>query len=444
MKRKSLIVILAVATVVLSLCGCQKKEKSIDKETGTEIASTLDPEYTLPAPNTKHEEETENIVEEVEHIPDNFLLGCDVSTLLVQEKSGVVYYDKSGNKDDLMHILAENSVNLARIRVWNDPYDGYGNGYGGGNCDIKTAIEIGKRATENNMGVLIDFHYSDFWADPSKQMCPKAWILMDVDDKAEALYQYTLSGLGEILDEGVNVTMVQLGNETTTGMSGETDWKNITTLMKAGSKAVRELSQKYGKEIKIAIQFTNPEKKKYDWFAKTLEDNQVDYDVFASSYYPFWHGTLDNLQSELANIIHKYHKEVFVAEISYAYTYEDGDDAKNSIYEGAWGEFNYEVSEDGQIEAIRDCALTVASLGEAGLGICYWEPAWIPVPVKDGERRIDIWEKYGSGWASSYAGEYDPNDAGKNYGGSGWDNQALFDYSGHPLKSLDMFNLLRK
>lgn len=370
----------------------------------------------------------------------NFICGCDISSLIAEENSGVVYYNNDGEQEDLCKILADNGVNLIRLRVWNDPYDKDGNGYGGGNCDTEKAIEIGKRATNNGMSVMIDYHYSDFWADPSKQMCPKAWEGMTVSEKSEALYQYTIESLGKILDTGVDVSMVQIGNETTTGLAGEYDWKNITELMKAGSRAVRELSEKYEKKIKVVIQFTNPESSKsYDKYASTLKENEVDYDVFASSYYPFWHGGLKNLKKVLSNVVENYGKEVMIAEISYTYTKEDGDGYQNTIT----GSSKYETSEAGQISALTDCADVIKSLGESGLGICYWEPAWIPVPEKDGESRSDLWEKSGSGWASSFAAEYDPDDAGIYYGGSSWDNQALFDFEGHPLASLDVFNQIR-
>ncbi len=382
-------------------------------------------------------------IEPVEGLSDDFIFGCDMSMLIAQENSGVVYYNEWGEEQDVLTTLANNGVNMIRVRVWNDPYDENGNGYGGGNCDVDNAIAIGKRATANDMGLFVDFHYSDFWADPSKQMCPKAWVDMTVDEKADALYDYTKDSLKKILDEGIDVQMVQIGNEITSGMSGETEWANITTLLKSGSKAVREISEEYGKDIQIAVHFTNPEKGRYTTYAKTLDDYQVDYDVFASSYYAFWHGTLENLTKVLKDVATKYNKKVMVAEISYAYTYEDGDDNQNSIYEGAWGEFNYEISEQGQAESVRDCVAALAAVGDAAIGICYWEPAWIPVPGDTELTRSQIWEKYGSGWASSYASGYDPNDAGKYYGGSAWDNQALFDHEGHPLSSIQMFTKIK-
>lgn len=378
-------------------------------------------------------------IEAVEGLSDDFIFGCDMSMLIAQENSGVVYYDEWGKEQDVLTTLANNGVNMIRVRVWNDPYDENGMGYGGGNCDVDNAIAIGKRATDNDMGVFIDFHYSDFWADPSKQMCPKAWVGMSVSEKADALYKYTKESLKKMLDEGVDVQMVQIGNEITSGMSGEKKWADIATLLKSGSKAVREVSKEYKKDIQIAVHFTNPEKGKYSTYAKTLDNNDVDYDIFASSYYSFWHGTLENLTKVLKDVATKYDKKVMVAEISYAYTYADGDDNQNTIYEGAWGEFKYELSEQGQAEAVRDCVAALAAVGDAAIGVCYWEPAWIPVPGDTGMTRSEIWEKYGSGWASSYASGYDPEDAGKYYGGSAWDNQALFDNEGHPLSSIQMF-----
>lgn len=383
-------------------------------------------------------------IDAVEGLDRDFMFGCDLSSLIAQENSGVVFYNEKGDIQDPVKTLADNGVNMVRVRVWNNPYDENGNGYGGGNCDTDNAIAIGKRATECKMAVFIDFHYSDFWTDPSKQMCPKAWANMDIEEKTDALYEYTKESLGRILESGVNITMVQLGNEITTGMAGETDWKKITMLLNSGSRAVRELSETYNREIQIAVHFTNPEKEgTYLNYAETLKDNNVDYDIFATSYYSFWHGTTANLKSVLSKIVEAYGKKVMVAETSYAYTYDDGDGHSNTVSKGAWGEYKYELSVQGQADAIRDCVEALASLGENAVGVCYWEPAWIPVPDDTEMTRSQIWEKYGSGWASSFASEYDSEDAGKYYGGSSWDNQALFDFEGHPLPSIEMFKMMR-
>ncbi len=443
-KKKLVFTMTLMLSLLLTGCSSAESSKTQDSNKNSEVEQEVSSE--------KGKEETREAkfenpisIEKVEGLSEDFLFGCDVSTLIAQENSGVIYYNEFNEEQDPLLTLAQNDVNMIRVRVWNDPYDEKGNGYGGGNCDTENAIAIGKRATEYNMSCFIDYHYSDFWADPAKQMCPKAWEGMDIDEKSEALYEYTKDSLGQILGAGVDVQMVQLGNETTTGMAGEKDWKNITALMNSGSKAVRELALEYGKDISVVIQFTNPEYTgSYERYAKNLADNNVDYDIFASSYYPFWHGTLENLKEVLSHVVKKYGKKVMVAEISYSYTYEDGDGHENSIYDGAWGTFDYEVSEQGQAEAVRDCVEVLASLGEDAVGVCYWEPAWVPVPGNSKKERSKLWENYGSGWASSYAAGYDPNDAGNYYGGSAWDNQALFDFEGHPLASIQMFKEMKE
>ena len=143
----------------------------------------------------------------------------DASAVLSVENSGAVYYGYDGKEQDVFETLAQSGVNYIRLRVWNDPYDENGNGYGGGNNDLTTAMKLGVRAARYGMKVCIDFHYSDFWADPKRQHAPKAWKGMTVDEKSDALYDYTTESLGKLLDAGVDVGMVQIGNEINNGMS---------------------------------------------------------------------------------------------------------------------------------------------------------------------------------------------------------------------------------
>ena len=115
-------------------------------------------------------------VEKVENLSEDFILGMDASCVPALEAGGVKYYDHDGAHKNVYEILSDNGINYIRVRVWNDPFDAEGNGYGGGNCDIENAVIIGKSATEFGMKLLVNFHYSDFWADPAKQMVPKAWL----------------------------------------------------------------------------------------------------------------------------------------------------------------------------------------------------------------------------------------------------------------------------
>ena len=419
MKHKRFTAFLAIAAMLASLLGGCGGSKTV-------------------IPNTKIEGSS-LYVKQVENLPGDFIMGMDASSVLAEEASGVKYYDFDGNEQDVFKTLAESGVNYIRVRIWNDPFDENGNGYGGGNCTIDTAVEIGKRATEYGMKLLVNFHYSDFWADPGKQMTPKAWMGMTIEEKTEAVYRYTKECLEKLKAEGVDVGMVQIGNETNGAMCGETIWFNIQYLMQAGSKAVREVFP----EALVALHFANPETEdRYKDYAYKLDYYGVDYDVFASSYYPFWHGSLENLAEVLTYVNQTYGKKVMVMETSYAYTPEDTDFNGNTISDGSAVTKNYPYTVQGQANAVRDVIETVANI-PGGIGVCYWEGTWITVGQNSWEENHEKWERFGSGWASSYAAEYDPNDAGKYYGGCAVDNQAMFDADGHPLESLRIFNLVR-
>lgn len=419
MKKKVLSLVLLAAVTVSTLIGCGGSKYEPELPTGPE--------------------EAEIFVEPIEDLPEDFIKGMDVSSVLAEEASGVVYYNEDGEEEDLFKILADSGVNYIRVRVWNNPYDEDGNGYGGGNNDVEKAAEIGKRAAKYGMKLLVDFHYSDFWADPSKQFVPVAWSGKSVEEKQELLYDFTVESLNTIIKEGADVGMVQVGNEINNGMAGEYKSDDVLALVQSGCEAVRAVADDKDMDIKIAVHYTEIENFDYTLeLAGRLEDAGVDYDVFGVSYYPFWHGTMENLTNVLQSVRDTYGKETCVLETSYAYTEEDGDGSANSIGEGNMVD-GYPASVQGQATCVRDvCA--AASDGGA-IGVFYWEGAWIPVG-DDLESNQELWEKNGSGWASSYAAAYDPQDAGKYYGGSSWDNQAFFDFTGHKLASLDVFKYL--
>ena len=415
MKLKKVLVLMTIATLLLTGCGTGGKS------------------YGPPESDTLY-------VKKVENLPEDFILGMDVSSVLAEEASGVKYYNFEGEEQDLFETLAQSGINYIRVRVWNDPYNENGRGYGGGNCDIGAAVQIGKRAAKYGLKLLVDFHYSDFWADPAKQMCPKAWEGLSIEEKTEACYSYTKDCLEQLKKAGAKVGMVQVGNETNGAMAGENTWFNIQYLMQAGAKAVREVFP----EALVAVHFANPENSgSYETYASKLDYYGVDYDVFASSYYPYWHGTLENLSAVLSGIAETYGKKVMVAETSYAWTLDDLDFSGNTIGEGGLYEKPYPFTVSGQAREVRDVIETVAGI-DGGIGVFYWEGAWVSVGTESYEQNSALWETYGSGWASSYAAAYDPQDAGKYYGGCAVDNQAMFDAQGHPLESLKVFGLVRE
>ncbi len=379
-------------------------------------------------------------VKKVGNMPEDFILGMDASSVIAEEQSGVRYYGFSGEEQDVFKTLAESGVNTVRVRVWNDPYDENGRGFGGGNCDIEKAVEIGRRATRYGMEMLIDFHLSDFWADPGKQMAPRAWKDMEIGQKAQAVHDHVSDCLRQLKKAGVKVRMVQIGNETNGALCGEKRWSYIQLLMQAGSKACREVFP----DALVALHFANPEKAgSYMDYAGKLSEYGVDYDVFASSYYPYWHGTLDNLAEVLNAVSDAYGKKVMVMETSYAYTDEDSDFSGNTISGESGITKAYPFTVQGQANCVRDVTDAVVNRMKNGIGVFYWEGAWISVGSESWEKNHELWEKYGSGWASSYAAGYDPADAGKYYGGCAVDNQAMFDPDGRPLESLRVFNLMR-
>lgn len=417
----------------------------------------------------------------------DFIKGIDISTYLVETESGVKYKDQSGQEvegKEFIRMFAQNGVNYIRLRVWNQPYDTDSSGnklyYGGGNNDIEMAVKICQLIKEYNTAyantygevkVLIDLHYSDFWADPDKQTAPKAWKNMTIEDKTKAVAEFTKDCLEKVEATGVTVGMLQIGNETNNGICGESyGTNNYLAIFKAGCDAVKEynVSKGYTTEngtwIKRVVHFTDPhsvgtslalylktgDKDARD--ASNITENAVDYDVYATSYYPYWHGTTENLNEMLGNIASTCDCEVMVAETQYVYTNADYDGADNQAYEGKNNIdlSQWPVSVQGQANEIRDVIDAVAQVDDnKGIGMFYWEPAWLGVGNaynEDGTVNESVlnsnktkWNQYGSGWASDYAGTYDAQAEKWGGGGTNNENASLFDFKGNPLASLNVF-----
>lgn len=397
---------------------------------------------------------TVNVKKTDKELSSDFIMGMDISSMISELESGVVYRDYEGNKletlDDICKFLANQGINHIRIRVWNNPYDTNGNGYGGGNNDVAKAKQFADACRNAGIKMLVDFHCSDLWTDPGKQYVPKAWKGYPVEQKAEALTAFLEASLNTIDPTKDVVDMVQVGNETISGFIGETDVANMCTLFEAGSKGVKA----YNNEVKVVIHLTNPEKANMTRWAKRLDENKVDYDILATSYYPYWHGTLDNLKTQLETVKNTYGKDVMVAETSYAYTLEDSDGHSNTVRVGnndTADNATEPFTEQGQTTAIRNLINTVNNAG--GLGVYYWEPAWLTVGDTTGltgeayDKQVaankEKWEKYGSGWASSYASEFDAKDAGVWFGGSAVDNEAMFYPDGTASPSLHVWNYVK-
>lgn len=393
-------------------------------------------------------------VTKVNKLSSDFIMGMDISSMISELESGVVYRDYDGNElatlDDICRFIKEQGINHIRIRVWNHPYDANGNGYGGGNNDVAKATAFANACRNAGLKMLVDFHCSDLWTDPGKQQEPKAWKGYTLEQKKEALNTYITESLNTIDPSKDVVDMVQVGNETTGGFVGETNVSNMCVLFSAGAAGVKT----YNPDVKVVIHVESPHKGTMVTWAGNLQDNNVAYDILATSYYPYWHGTLDNLKQQFETVKNTYHKDVMVAETSYAYTLEDSDGHANTVRVGNndnGADTTEPFTEQGQATAIRNLINTVNEAG--GLGVYYWEPAWLTVGNTKGltgdaynaqvKENQEKWEKYGSGWASSYANEYDSKDAGKWYGGSAVDNEAMFYPDGTATPALHVWNYVK-
>ncbi|MCD8195467.1 MAG: glycosyl hydrolase 53 family protein [Coprobacillus sp.] len=375
---------------------------------------------------------------------DDYIMGMDISSIIEVENAGGKYYDYDGNQVDLFTFLASQGVNYIRIRLWNDPYVEVGNpdsgSFQGGGNDIDTDIEIAKRAVEAGMKINLDFHYSDFWADPGKYARPRSWESLSDSAVISTAASWTSEVLGKFKEAGCTPDMVQVGNEINNGIAGfsrSTDTNsNYIQFIAACNKAVKD----FDSSIKTCIHLASSSFRTDVYTA--LNNANVDYDIIGLSYYPYYnsHGTLSTLKERMDSLSKSFPtKEVCVVEYSYAWTLE-------SKWEQGYGTINntfntqtycdvagYPASVQGQAQCIYDINEAVAEC-DTGIGSFYWEPAWLA--------------REGTSWASleslPYYQEYGESNATESWMGStSWSNQALFDYEGYALQSLTVYDLMR-
>lgn len=365
------------------------------------------------------------------------ILGIDVSTYLEELEHGAKYFD-SGTEIDPLDAFTANGVDYMRIRVWNDPKSADGRLYLAGSCDIEHYIRLAKLAKAKGYHLLMDLHYSDFWADPGKQMLPKAWTNYSIDELVDAVHSFTKDCLEKACEAGVAPELIQVGNEITNGMmwpigklelpdGTRGNYENFCRLVDAGCRACREVTP--DAKIILHLERSN-DKAVYQEFFTQMQEKGIDYDIIGASYYPYWHGTPDELFENL-NACRRFGKKIMVMELGYGFTteaYTLGGKASRLVIDPERAYVpgvteKYPMSPDGQAAFIRD--FLVRARENKIDGVFYWEPLWLP-----GE---------GICWASEAGQEY-IHEEGKSTSNE-WANQCLFDYEGKKLPAFDEFKI---
>jgi arabinogalactan endo-1,4-beta-galactosidase len=354
---------------------------------------------------------------------DRSIRGADLSSVPKNEAMGAVYKDNSGHRVDPVKAFADAGANLVRIKAWVNPPDGYN--------DTAHVVALAKRAQAAGMQVLVDFHYSDTWADPGKQTIPAAWKDMSAAQMTTALYDYTEGVMRALKRARVTPYAAQIGNEINSGMLwplGQTwdvdpndgvtgaQWDNLAAFLTAGHDAVKAVSP----TTKTILHLTNINNGigSLTWWLDAITEHHVPYDLIGLSYYGYWHGTLADLQSAVTTLSAKYDKDVLVVETAYPFTLEDNPDPawENTIDQPSELVTGYPATPEGQaanFRAVQD--VVAAASGGRGLGAVYWEPAWTDIA--------------GNGW--------DPADPTS---GNAWENQAMFDYNDEELSAMNDFS----
>lgn len=366
----------------------------------------------------------------------DFIRGVDISTLKMVEDMGGTFYE-NGARADVPRTLANHGANYCRLRIWHNPFDAAGNPYGGGTNDYATTLALAKRAVNAGMKFLLDFHYSDFWVDPGKQVKPKAWTSLSFAELKETVYNYTKETLDALKNEGIVPDLVQVGNEISAGMlwndgrAGGNGFEDFTALAELLASGIAGVRDSLGSQCGIILHLDEgADNGKYIWWFGEIASTGVtlDYDIIGLSYYPMWNGTFEELQYNLNDISARYNKDVAVMEMAHAWTLEDGDGLGNSFGPDQEALVGYPATPQGQIDFLNDLEAVILNVpNNRGLGYFYWEPAWIPVP--------------GANWATAagtgYIKDYLDGEPVLN---NSWDNLTVFDFSGNTLESARVFN----
>ena len=285
---------------------------------------------------------------------NNFFKGADISWLAQMEATGYVFYDENGNPADCLDLLMARGINAVRLRVFVHPSSDKISGH----CSPAETAEMAARAKEKGLDVMIDFHYSDTWADPAHQTKPASWANVSFAALQDSLYTHTQYTLNLLKQAGVTPKWVQIGNEIPSGMlwpSGHIDNpQQLAQLLSKGHQAVKDIDTTIQTIVHIDQGNDNG---RFRWFYDLITQHGAQFDIIGASYYPHWLGTdytvtIADLGNNLQDMVTRYNKPVMIVEVGGDY----------------W-----------QVENSKD--LLIATIGAAKdvpgnqcLGVFYWEP----------------------------------------------------------------------
>jgi arabinogalactan endo-1,4-beta-galactosidase len=340
-----------------------------------------------------------------------FSMGVDLSYVNQVEDYGGAYKD-SGQIKDLFGIMKAHGANTVRVRLWHTPQWVAALNNGKMYYDLYGTEKTLSRAKEQGMAVNLDIHYSDRWADPAHQETPAAWKNLSLDVLKDSVYNYTLAILNYLKSKNLVPEMIQVGNETNSGMLWpvgkveNNNWQNFAVLLNSGIRAVRYFSNSSAIKPKIILHVAQLQNAAY-WTNGITGNGVTDFDILGISHYAKWStvSTMTEIENMLRSFRSAYGKQVMIVETAYPWTGNNADNYTN-IISAADKASGYEISQLDQFRYMKD--LTQAIIRAGGSGIMNWEPAWITSNLNDG-------------WGV----------------GSSWENNAFFDFNGNALPVID-------
>ena len=283
-------------------------------------------------------------------------------------------------KEDALSIFAHAGSNLLRLRVWVNPPNGY--------CDLAHTLKLAKEAKALGMKVLLNFHYSDDWADPQHQVVPAAWKNYDLTQLAKATQDHSFAVTKALVDQGTPPAMIQVGNEIRVGMEwplgkliSDLSYDALATLLRAGVSGVeRAMPKKSSYQIMIHHDQGGSLIPCMKFYAE-LERRKVRFDVIGLSYYPWWHGKLNDLTQTVDGLSRVFDRDVMVVETAYPFTRDGADRTGNFVWEKTDLNCEYPATKEGQVAFLNRVNSIVHAVPNGhGRGVVYWAPEYVAQP----------------------------------------------------------------